>query len=84
MTIDPIPDLTAGNAAVNVPITGKNFVTGITAEWRNPAGIAQPASVTFVSDTKLTVSLVPGAAGTGKLTLISPISLQASASVTIK
>ncbi len=85
MTIDPIPDLTAGNAAVNVPITGKNFVTGITAKWRNPAGIAQPANVTFVSDTNLTVSLVPGAAaGTGKLTLISPISLQASASVTVK
>ncbi len=86
LSIDPIPDQTVGNAAVDVPVTGKNFVAGITAEWRNPADAVAPgnALVTYVSATKLTVNLTPGLAGTGKLTLISPIGLRASRSITVK
>jgi hypothetical protein len=86
LTVDPIADQATGNAPVDVAVTGKNFVTGITAEWKNPAETGAPgnAPVTFVSATKLTATVVPGAAGTGKLTLISPIGLRASASVTVK
>ncbi len=86
LSIDPIPDQTVGNAAVDVPVTGKNFVAGITAEWRNPADAVAPgnALVTYVGATKLTVNLTPGLAGTGKLTLISPIGLRASRSITVK
>jgi hypothetical protein len=94
MSIDPIPDQIAGPAAVTFNVTGKNFATGTTAEWRNPADAGAPANatVTFVSDAKLTIGLAAGAValaagattGTAKLTLISPIGLRASASVTVK
>ena len=86
MSIDPIPDQTTGNAAVNVIVTGKNFANGTRAEWRNPADAAAGANapVSDVSSGKLTVSLVPGAVGSGKLTLISPIGLRASGNVTVK
>jgi len=86
MTMDPIPDQPARNAAADVEVIGKNLAPGTTAEWRNPADALQAANatVTFVSPTKLTVNFVSGQAGTGKLTLISPIGLRASVNVTVR
>src|SRR5258708_3750512 len=91
MSIDPI-SVTAGTAAVDVPITGKNFVDGMKFEWKNPADTKAEAKTptasgpaTFKSGTLLVVNLVPRPiAGTGKLTLIRPIGLRGSASVTVK
>jgi hypothetical protein len=90
-TIDPIPAQIVGDAAVNVSITGKNFVDGMKFEWKDPAaakaGATMPTgsgAASIKSGTQLVVSLVPGKmAGTGKLTLISPISLRATADVSI-
>jgi len=86
MSIDPIPGLTAGTAAVDVPVTGKNFVDGMKFEWRNPADAkdpTNPGTATYKSADKLIVNLAPGTAGTGKLTLVSPVGLRMSANVTV-
>ncbi len=86
MILDPVPDLTGGQAAVPITVTGKNFVTGMSVEWKNPSNAApEPdAAITDVSPTKLTVRLKPGPSGAGELTLISPIGLKASSSAAIK
>jgi len=87
MSIDAIAPLTAGNAALPLTITGKNFVAGTTFEWRNPdstvAATAQ-GNATDITPTKLTVNFAPGNPGAAKLTLISPLQLKATASVTVK
>lgn len=90
MSFDPI-SVTAGSGAVDVPVTGKNFVDGMKFEWKNPADTKAEAKVptgsgsaTFNSGTRLVVNLTPGTiAGTGKLTFISPIGLRATADVAV-
>jgi len=76
-------------------ITGKSFVTGITAEWtpeggqlrQIPAVAPQDGGpyVVFESATKLRVNRDPEGmrAGKGKLTLVSPIGLRVSQTVNI-
>jgi hypothetical protein len=85
MSIDPIPNFPHGLDKVNVTAKGKNFINGISAEWRDANDALQPGTgVTFVSPTELTVNLIPGnSLGAGKLTLISPIGLKASTSVNV-
>jgi hypothetical protein len=86
MIIDPVADLTEADTEQTLAITGKNFVSGISAQWSNPADGTQAsnATVSEVKPTELKVKLIPGRPGTGQLTLISPIGLKARRSVSIK
>jgi len=88
MSIDSVKDKKTGGdlkggVATDVTVKGKNFVDGIKAEWKNPSGASSPATVTFVDVTELTVNLVPGTAGTGTLTLISPVGLRVKTDVNV-
>ena len=95
LTINPVAALTAGTTSQPVDLTGTNFVDGMTAEWRNPmapAGVPVAAgTVKKKADTPQkpdaqqvwTVTLVPGAAGKGTLTLESPIGLRAHVDVVV-
>ena len=95
MTIDPIAGVTAGTTA-ELTVSGKNFVDGTKFEWRNPRDAkdvsdkgdaiyksAPDKSATDKSAATLSVKFATGAAGVGKLTLISPIGLRASADVAV-
>jgi hypothetical protein len=75
---------------VPVPVTGTNFVDGMTAEWKNAAApVGTPVAAGPVQKNpgpplSWTVTLVPGAVGKDTLTLVSPIGLRAHVEVTIK
>jgi hypothetical protein len=87
LTITPVGDLTAGATPVDVVANGTNFVVGMTAVWKNAALVEttiQAGQVQKKSDTQLVVTLVPGVAGKGTLTLVSPIGLRSHADVTVK
>jgi len=103
MSIDPVatfipaqpPPAGAADVPASLVITGKSFVTGITAEWtpeggqlrQIPAVAPQDGGpyVVFESATKLRVNRDPEGmrAGKGKLTLVSPIGLRVSQTVNI-
>lgn len=86
MSIKPLFAQKAGSDPVDVTVKGKNFVEGTKFEWRNPADATDPTTVgdaTFKDATELSVNFAPGAAGTGKLTLISPTGQQVNANVTV-
>ncbi len=83
-TVNNLPPTTGPVVQVN----GTNFVDGMTAEWKNataPAGTPPVAasSVQKKSGTQVEVTLVPGTAGKGTLTLVSPIFLRAHVDVTV-
>jgi hypothetical protein len=87
MSIDPIGPINADGQAQSLTFKGNNFVAGTTFEWRNPATSATATAsgnATNISPKELTVNFAPGAAGAAKLTLISPLQLKASASITVK
>jgi len=87
LAIDKGQVFTAGTAEVQVPVNGANFEDSMTAEWTNAGKTLTPipaAKVQRTSDKQAMVSLIPGAAGVGKLTLISKIGLRTSAEVTVK
>ena len=89
LTINPVAALTAGTTGVSVPVTGTNFVDGMTAEWKNAAAaVGTPVAAGPVQKAPgppvvWTVTLVPGAAGKGTLTLVSPIGLRAHVDVPV-
>ena len=74
---------------VDVEVTGTNFaLVGMTAVWKNNASeqdtVIPAGQVRQKTDKQVTVTLVPGEAGGGTLTLVSPIGLRAHVDVTIK
>jgi hypothetical protein len=73
LTIKPVGDLNAGTIPVGVEVNGANFGVGTTAIWKNAAleTVISAAQVQKKSDTQLIVTLVPGAAGNGTLTLLA-------------
>jgi hypothetical protein len=76
----------AGAQPVAVAVKGKNFAEGMTGQWIDQAqGISNIATTDIkkASDTQLTITLIPGAKGTGKLVLVSAINLRASAKVQV-
>jgi len=86
MNIDSISGLPADGAAAKYSVEGKNFVDQTTFEWRNPHDSKDPSTTgpaNYKSATELTVNFDAGPAGTGKLTLISPIGLRASANASV-
>ena len=90
MTIDPVPNVIEGSP-ISLNVTGKNFSNGTRAEWRNPSDSLAPTipaaqlNVNVDSPGQLKITGPrPGAPGTGKLTLISPIQLRMSASVAVE
>jgi len=86
MIIDSVENLVATDAAVDAKVIGKNFGEQKLAQWQNAGGAVvniPKDQVTRKSATELTVRLIPGAAGKGKLTLISPIGLRAIKEVNI-
>jgi len=86
MTIDRVEGLTEGSP-INAKVTGSNFSSGTTAEWRNPPdGTLTQLTVdaASVKPTELVITgPIPGKPGTGKLTLISPIRLRTGAAVSV-
>jgi hypothetical protein len=77
----------AGDAEAPVSVTGSNFQPGTTARWTKP-GTTDPVNlpaekVQIQSDTKLTVTLVPGKQGTGTLQLCSANGFTATATVIV-
>jgi hypothetical protein len=87
LTINPLDDLKGSAAPVDVEVNGANFVVGMTAKWKNAALVEtaiEAAQIQKKSDTQLIVTLVPGTAGKGVLTLVSPIGLESHVDVTVK
>jgi hypothetical protein len=88
LTIDKGQVFPAGTTEVPVTVKGANFETEMQAEW-TAQGSTTPTPITQdklqrKSDKEVVVNLIPGPAGTGKLTLTSKIGLRASADVTVK
>jgi hypothetical protein len=87
LTISPVNDLSEGTTPVDVTVNGANFAVGLTAVWKNAAqqettiGAAQ---VQIKTDKQLIVTLVPGPAGKGTLTLVSPRNLRAHTDVNVR
>jgi hypothetical protein len=83
-TVAPIPSDT--NPTV-VKLVGRNFIAGLAANWTPPGASQQVipnSDIKFVDENHLEVSLVPGTtAGTGTLNLITPLNLEANATITI-
>ena len=85
MSIEFVVPVPGGAAPVPVKVTGKNFATGMTAEWKDPSGVlTQARPVKRNSDTEVEVTVTPGTTkGKGTLTLISAIGLRASKELSI-
>jgi hypothetical protein len=93
LKIESIETVTTGAAAPNnraLKVTGKNFAKpGMRFEWRTPATAQQTTAngdilaAQVTSATELTIPLVAGMQGAGKLTLISAMGLRASLEYTI-
>jgi hypothetical protein len=86
LTIKPVGDLNAGTISAGVEVNGANFGVGTTAIWKNAAleTVISAAQVQKKSDTQLIVTLVPGAAGNGTLTLVSQTGLRSHVDVSVK
>ena len=86
LTIRPVDNLAPGTTPVSITVPGANFVEGMTGLWKNAAGVETPivaGQIQKTSNTQLKVTLVPGAAGSGTLTLVSPIGLRAHVAVSV-
>jgi hypothetical protein len=75
---NPVPTLTAisptstgaGGAAFTLTLTGTNFISGSTAQWKG-----SPRTTTFVSATQLTAAITAAdiaASGTAAITVVNP------------
>jgi hypothetical protein len=88
LTVNAVGELPAGAGEVKVSLTGRNFASGITANWTPPGGALQAipgTDIAFVDDGHMNVSLVPGEApGSGTLTLITPAGLLVTLPVVVK
>jgi hypothetical protein len=85
LKIEPVDQVAQGDKPVPVTIKGQNFADGMTGLWQNQ-GVPENSralAVKLVSETEAGTTLIPGNAGTGKLTLISALGLRASADVTV-
>jgi hypothetical protein len=87
LKLDAVVAVEHGTAAIPVKVTGQNFGDNMTAEWTAP-GQAAPTiilanDVKKIRVTEADVTLIPGAAGNGTLTLISANNLRASSPVKV-
>lgn len=84
--IESVSDLAHGESPVELTVKGKNFSGVITGTWKDPGENSLAIGADQVkrkSQTELAVSIVPGPAGTGSLTLVSQVGLAASKQVTV-
>jgi hypothetical protein len=85
-TVDPLAGIVAGDAPVEVKLTGANFKDPSKAVWTDAAGEETQipeANITKVSETELKVTLTPGAAGQAKLAIQSPGNLTTTIDVAV-
>jgi hypothetical protein len=85
LKLDAVVAVEHGTAAIPVKVTGQNFGDNMTAEWTAP-GRAAPTIIPANDVKKIReadVTLIPGAAGNGTLTLISANNLRASSPVKV-
>jgi hypothetical protein len=86
LMINPNQVFSAGTQPADVEITGKNFADGMTAQWTDQNQAITDLTTNDIkktSDTTLTIRLVPGPQGTGKLVLISAINLRTAEIVSV-
>lgn len=89
LALNRVAPIAAGTDPVTVHLTGKNFVPGLTATWSDASNPPFPyyvpaTDVTFIDGNHLDVKLVPGmTTGTGTLTIVTQINLQAVAAITV-
>lgn len=83
--IDNVPEIKPNESQQTVEITGKNFVSGMTAKWTAPGETdAVQVDLTVKDETHASVNLTAKMAGTGTLVLVPPIGGLASAEVNVK
>jgi hypothetical protein len=89
LTLNPValikPEDVDGNGQVTIKLTGQNFSQDLTGTWTNPRGAkdSTPATITYVSDTAMSASFTPGAAGIGTLLITTPAKLQAAIDIQV-
>jgi hypothetical protein len=73
------PENLDGNGQVTITLTGQNFSQGLLGSWTNPKGArnSTEAKITYISDTSISATFTPGAAGMGTLLITTPANLQA-------
>ncbi len=79
--------LTSGTDRVEVNIEGENFADGLSGSWKDAAKAENPiaaADIKFVDAKNLKVTLVPGPAGDGQLSLESEARLIVSVPMKVK
>src|SRR6185312_6058185 len=83
LTVQPF-QLKEGDTKVDVAVTGANFTGELLATWRPPgARDEQQVAVSRTSDTRLTVSLIPGPRGVGRFKLQAESGLFTSLDVVV-
>jgi hypothetical protein len=89
LTMNPValirPEDVDGNGQVTIKLTGQNFSQDLTGTWTNPKGAkdSTPATINYVSDTAMSASFAPGAAGIGTLLITTPAKLQAAIDIQV-
>ena len=87
LSLDPVREsIKAGLDPVTVHLVGRNFCAGFHATWIDAHGvpfIIPDASIKFIDENHLDVTLIPGPAGTGTLRLETPAKLLGVASITV-
>ncbi|KAA6461824.1 hypothetical protein DYQ86_09225 [Acidobacteria bacterium AB60] len=86
VSLDAIPPVKAGLDPVTLHVLGRNFCSGFKGIWVDANGqehTIPDADIKFVDENHLEVTLVPGAAGTGKLKLVTPARLLGIAEVKV-
>lgn len=89
LVLNPVAPIASGTDPVTVHLTGKYFAPGLSATWSDASKPKVPTvipsdDVTFIDENHLDVKLVPGTTpGTGTLTVLTAINLQAVATITV-
>jgi hypothetical protein len=89
LTLNPAalikPENADGNGQVTIALTGQNFSQGLTGTWTNPKGARDftEATITYISDTSMSATFTPGAAGIGTLLILTPANLQAALDIQV-
>ena len=86
VSVDPVPPIKAGQDPITLQLLGRNYSAGFHGTWVDASGrenTIPDANIKFVDENQMDVTLVPGAAGAGKLILETPAKLLGIAEVKV-